>query len=327
MKKSRSLAGLLALACTWLAAALVRAQDAPEARARSLFEKGIAELQAGQFESGCAALDESQGLQPNLGTLIASADCFERWGKAHSAALRYERFLEQVALLDESERAHREAQLEFVREALARSRDAIPELLLVPPQPTPTQLEVWLDQRLIELNGTEQRLALDPGAYRLETRAPGRLPWLLELTLVARERRRVELSTGATVIPEAPPMQPPQPNPPAPDRPAAASPTPWRSVGWGLGGLGLAGFGVAAVAGGLVLDTCPSFKCRSDRAESDATTLALVADIGIGVGVAGLVASAILLLENPADPVSSAGFEPVVALNRKSLVIGVAQPW
>jgi hypothetical protein len=61
------------------AAGRASAQDA--AAAGALFDKGVADMQAGHYSSGCPAIEESQELDPHPGTLFTLAECQAKWGR------------------------------------------------------------------------------------------------------------------------------------------------------------------------------------------------------------------------------------------------------
>src|SRR5260221_14760041 len=82
--------GLIALALS-LPAANALAQDVSTAKA--MFDKGVQDMEAGKFDSGCPALQESYRLDPRPGTLFTLAECFAKGGKTASAVARYEDYL------------------------------------------------------------------------------------------------------------------------------------------------------------------------------------------------------------------------------------------
>jgi hypothetical protein len=313
-----------------LSASSVAGAQTPEEAARA-FDDGIAQLKLGKYETACAALERSHGIEPNLGALIALADCLERWGKIHSASLRYEEFLTAIAGTPSRDGGKRAAQRTYAESALARLAPQVPKLALTLQASGASEVRVVLDDRALAFtpseaeNGAaprssedtgaaakralEREVAVDPGHHVIETHAAGHEPWRLELDVEIGQRQRVELALGPAPEARGPalapePPRPPQTEPVAPMHraPGANEPatSPWRTLGWGLGGLGVAGIGVGAVAGVLVLQTCPSFNCDS-RAQRG-KDLAFVADVGFGVGLAALAASAILLLSTDAPP-------------------------
>lgn len=296
--------------------------QAPQQAAR-LFEAGVADLKLEKYATACAALEESYGLDANLGALIALGDCLERWGKLHSAALRFEALIAAVSGANAAASAYRAPQLEYARTALARLTPQIPELRLIFPTPGGPELRVLLDGQALEASPPEQAVRIDPGGHVIETQAPGHAPWRLELELKAGEHRPVELELGR--VPEPSPAVPPElvgpatPPAPAPNPQPAAAPAvevsepetaAWRTIGWGLGGVGVLGIGLGTVAGIRVLQECPGFQCPSQPERG--RRLALLTDVGFGVGIAALAGSVVLLLSTdaPAKRVDPTAWRP-----------------
>jgi hypothetical protein len=305
-------------------------------RAARLFDEGIFELKLGKYATACAALEESYGLDANLGALIALGDCLERWGKLHSAALRFEALIAAVSDASAEASAYRAPQLEYARAALARLTPRIPELRLIFPTPGERALRLLVDGQTLEASPPEQAVRIDPGRHVIETQAPGREPWRLELELKVAEHRPVELELGRSLEPELPPPGPvasaapperrPQPEPKPEPRLVVEEPETdsWRTLGWGLGGLGVVGIGLGTVAGIRVLQECPSFQCPSDTERGK--RLALLTDVGFGVGVVALAGSVALLLSTdaPAKRVDHAAWRPLGALDARGGWLGLS---
>ena len=319
------------------------AADAPQPvaeprsdRAAALFEQGIAALQAGHFESACPALEQSQALEATRGTLLALADCLERWQKLASASARYAEFIDAVSGTSDAETLYRTEQLAFARAALARLTPRIPSLRLSSRADLPSELLVQLDGRALSAHETDGEVLLDPGHHVLETRAVGHEPRLSEFELHPGEHLSVALELGAPLpaplllapdaaVPRAPQPAPRLESPAAPGDPRTPS-SAWRSVGWSLGGLGVAGVGVGAVAGTMLLSTCPGLDCAAH--EERGKRLALITDIGLGVGVAALVSSVIVLVNTePSEPSrdAAARLYPVAAVQARGGWLGMVQ--
>ena len=311
--------------------------------AAQLFDAGIADLKAGKFDTACAALEQSYGLDANPGALIALADCLERWGKSHSAAVRYEQLVAAVARsADGAADSDRAPLLSYARQALARLAPKIPHLVLSRVETLPPDLVVSVDGERVALAAPEHDVTLDPGAHVVETQADGHDTWRVELALASGERRVLALELGPEQVPAlapAPSTSDAAPSPSEPALPGAESPargsallpeppaSPWRSVGWTLGAVGVAGVGVGAVAGIMMLETCSGFDCREQPERGK--TLAHVTDIGLGVGLLSLAGAAYLLLRTdaPDPPPAAAQWQPVGGASARGGWLGMSHDW
>lgn len=335
---------------TWLGSVLGAALCLPTSAvasepssAEQLFRRGVAELHAGHYAEACPAIEQSQAAEPRLGTLLALADCLDKWGKSFSALQRHEQVIAEIERLEPEARRYRATQLEYARQAAERLRPSVPRLtLLLPRAAAAAAFELWLDGRPQPLPAAGSPLPVDPGPHTLQTRAHAHEPWTTELRLEPGEQQQVALQLGTPVTPAlgapravAPSAsEPPQPALPT-QRTHSAQPnhgaepdvdgSPWRSVGWGLGGLGLAGVAAGSVAGLLLLDACPQLTCR--RGDERARDFALATDIGFGVGLVGLVSAAIILLETAPDPDRGTRWSATAALGPGSAWLGLNQPW
>ena len=116
------------------AASHAYAQSDPGA-ARSLFDEGRKLLAEGKYSAACPKLEESQKLDPGMGTLFNLADCWEHIGRTASAWARFR----EVA-----EAASRSGQHD--REKIARARVAA--------------LDAKLSRLIVEVRASDQGLEL-----------------------------------------------------------------------------------------------------------------------------------------------------------------------
>src|SRR5262252_4543747 len=80
-----------------------RAQDV--AVAEALFNRGLADMQAGKFDTGCPAIGESYRLDPRPGTLFTLAECEAKAGHYATAVARYDDYLSLYSRLSADQQA------------------------------------------------------------------------------------------------------------------------------------------------------------------------------------------------------------------------------
>src|SRR5258706_8825974 len=61
--------------------------------AEASFNQGLADMQAGRYDTGCPALAESQRLDPRPGTLFTLAECEAKRGRIGTALTYYREYL------------------------------------------------------------------------------------------------------------------------------------------------------------------------------------------------------------------------------------------
>ncbi|WP_437943129.1 hypothetical protein WMF27_27655 [Sorangium sp. So ce281] len=72
----------------------VAAQDI--ATAEALFERGLADMQAGRYETGCKVLAESERIDPQPGTPFTLAACEAQWGRIATAVAHFKDYLARL---------------------------------------------------------------------------------------------------------------------------------------------------------------------------------------------------------------------------------------
>ncbi|MEY2934986.1 MAG: hypothetical protein RL033_5735 [Pseudomonadota bacterium] len=351
--------GLAGLAACVLCTASARAEV--PGSAVELFERGVAAMQEGKLDSGCPALDESYRLEAQPGALFAAAHCHAAWGKLHGAVKRYEAYVALFpGLLPEQQVRHVD-RLKLARRELERLTPIVPRLELVVPAPVPARLAITLDEKAFPLTLLGQLVPLDPGPHSIETVSDRGVGVRTTFDIAVGEHRRIVLSEAAP--PASIPLPPPQVAPAdarsatgpaerataarrkeavAMDQPASRMTT---AVGWVLAGVGVAGLTVGTAAGIAVLsqkgindEECDPTGCsrRGKRAADRGEASALVADVGFGVGVVGLVAGAVILLGTTSSPSPAATaalrtktehWQPFASVGSGGLWLGAHQRW
>jgi hypothetical protein len=277
--------------------------------AEGLFQQGKASLEAGQVAEACAKFEESQRLDPALGTLLNLALCHERQGKLATA---WSEWADAAAMAERSGELER---LRFARDAGARLENRVPKLLIRVYEPA-AGFELRIDGRPIGEAAWGVPIPLDPGVHRLDAAAPQRKSWARSFELV------VGAAPFTLEVPRLEPMPALEPRSapkPLPSRAAVAGSTQTRSRAhttrrtWGYvtGAIGIAGFGAGTYFGlttiakqKIVDENCNSVSCRNEKgmtADRAAHRAATAATVSFGIGFAAALTSAYLLLTSGDD--------------------------
>jgi hypothetical protein len=338
----------LAAGCAFSVAALLfvsgaSAQDT--ATAGALFEKGVADMEAGRFESACPAIEESQRIDPRPGTLFTVAECQARWGKVASAAARYQEYVDLVSRLGPDQQARHKARVDIARAQLVKLKPTVPTLTLVLPPDAPPGTYATRNGEVLKGAALGLALPVDPGEYLVVTHVPGAPERESKVSIQLGEAKRVPLDvTVAVSKPAAAPLSPPVAAPSQGSQAAAPAPTHGSSrktAAYVAGGVGIAGIALGSVTGVLVLskkhtmnDNCTGTDCNADgvSAANSAKTLATVSDVGFGVGIAGLAVGTILLLTGGSESAAAehargTGWQPVFVGNSGVIGGGLFRRW
>jgi hypothetical protein len=294
------------------------ATEHDEAAARVLFNEGRRLVDSGHYVEGCAKFEESLKLDPGVGTSFNLADCQERIGRTASA---WARFLNVAAA------TRLEGQQERERVARARASALEPRLsrLTIDVGAKTTGLVIERDGLPVDAAAWGVPLPVDPGTHVVVARAPGAKEWsqttsipegpsnvLLVVPPLESLPSSLEPATTLARANEAPSVAV-QPLPALEPRRAWSPPVVVLGT---LGVVVLSTSGVFALAlsseNEQAKALCPESKCRDseekrqhDALVSDAHRDRAVAFIAAGVGTAGLVAAAYLLLRPKQTPQSA----------------------
>ncbi|WP_437682420.1 hypothetical protein [Sorangium sp. So ce131] len=309
-----------ALAAAPAAAQPVSAQD--QAAAQAIFDEARALTAAGNHAEACPKLEESQRLDPSIGTQYYLAECLEAIGRTASAWTLYLQVGDLAEVAGQSARAkYARDRAERIAPSLVRLTIRVPDALRAVPD-----LHVERDGSVVGAPQWGAAVPVDPGRHTVVVTAPGKKPWRREVDASAPgETVAVDVppladAPGApTPDSAAPPLAPPRP---AGSAPAAAAPgSTRRLVGVVVAGAGLAaaavggGFGVRAMAKRDASndghcdaqDACDPEGLRLRQQSLDAALVSTIAFVGAGLALAG---GAVLFFTAPSDRVPAA--EPSV---------------
>ena len=257
-------------------------------RAEARFHEGERLFDGKRYAEACAAFDDSERLDPQLGTLLNLAFCHETQGRTATSWLEYSKGAAWAEQRGQHERA---------TWALARALDLSKRLPLVLLEVAPgadanaPAIEIEIDGGSAPASSWSTPLPLDPGEHLLRVSAAGHRSAQLLV-------RVVEGTTTNVAVPVLPPL---------PDPPAAAPPPshPSRFNGQRVVGLVGLGVGVASLALGTIYGAetlskksdagghCAGTECDAagvalqDEAHRDATVSTLAFAVGaaaFGIG-------------------------------------------
>lgn len=296
---SSKIVGSGVLALVLFQAGVAYAQS-DSAIAQSLFDEGRKLMSEKKYAEACPRLERSYKLDPAAGTLLNVAVCHEAVGKTATA---WNEFRDSVAI---AKRENRNDRLAFAQKHIDALKGRICTITV-----NQAGHEAGLEWRIDGIKvGTESlgiALPIDPGSHTVEATAPGKIAWKTTVELQKDgETKSVEIpALAAAPTPKPEPVQQQQQQPPPPvvvEKSRGVSP--WIGVTIGVGVLG---FGAMALGG------IESLSYWSDRkancgiggdpnacnqagidADKNARTWAIVADVGLGVGVAGTIATIIV---------------------------------
>ena len=295
-----------------------REEQSPLTRARALFAEARSLVEEGRLGEACGLFEQSLRLEAGIGTKVHLGDCWERIGRTASAQLAFHGAAAEAELAGQTERAD-------VAKQRARALEGrIPKLRVEVEERVPG-LSVRVDRVILEEAEWGAPRPMDPGAYQVEARAPGRasfskrvdLPPAGSLIIIAVP----PLVDAAEIEPTKPASEEAEPASPRRKRASVAAAEPERtraapeapllnplSIGLGVAGLG-----------GLVLGTYYGLEFRSRDAEArticadggvctradidrhdklvqESASRRTGAYLGFGIGAAALTGAAILLI-------------------------------
>jgi len=250
-----------------------------------------------------------------------------------------------VSRLTPDQQQRHKARADIARAQLTKIKPSVPTLTLVMPADAPAGTVVTRNGEVLNAAALGLALPADPGEYVIVTRAPGGADHETKVTLQLGDQKRVALEVSkAPTAPVAPPpaqTAPPLTEPNAKVEAARARSNGRKTAAYVAGGIGIAGVAVGTVTGILVLgkkqtvnDNCNGSSCNADglAAANSGQNLATVSNVGFGVGIVGLAASAIMLLTGgsesaAAEHARAPRFQPVFTSQSGGFSAGVSRRW
>lgn len=300
-----------------LHAAPVAAQST---EANLLFDEGRKAMAARDYPQAIIKLQQSQKLDPAVGTLLNLAECFSVLGRTASAWAAYR---------DAASLARATKQVDRERFASKKAQELEPTLsrleLSVTPEARVAGLRITRNDVEVPEALYGSPIPVDPGAQHVEASAPGYQLWKFDVDVTENGGRAQVVVPALTpeqpaAAPSAPSTAAPppavSPPPAAPSTPAPAEPTAprpdttWRTLGWTglIGGAVMAGTGIYFYNDGRhKIDdaNCPNQICVRGIGDKDLHDSGRAREkIGGALGIVGgalALTSAVLLLTDNGD--------------------------
>ncbi|HQP34128.1 MAG TPA: hypothetical protein PLI95_03075 [Polyangiaceae bacterium] len=316
---------------------------ADRATARALFDEARALVTQSKHAEACPKFEESQRLDPGVGTMFNLADCYEGVGRTATA---WTTFLEVASKLRAEGQAEREKaareRAAALEPKLARLSVMVPEAARIP------GLVVRRDGGEVGAPVWGSAVPVDPGKHTIEASAPGKKKWAESVEVGASARISVTVpalqdepaaatapvvpSGGAAVGPAATaPAGGLAVTPPSADADKAGDGSTQRLVGLIVGGAGVIGLGVGGLVGlGAKSkfddsgDYCIGNRCSQQGVDlrSDAVSQGNTATIIGGLGLAAMVGGAVLYFTAPSGKKRASSNATTVGLGPGSIVVG-----
>jgi len=340
----------LALCCAGVSLptlANAQAGAAQKAAAESLFDDALKAMKSGHFAEACPKLEESERIDPAIGTLLYLGECYEKTGRTASAWATFREAASAAKAQGESERT---------RVASARADRLQPSLSkltlkVVPETAQLGSLRVTRDNVPLAKALFGVAIPVDPGKYHIVASADGYQNHEADVEVGANgDSKSLEipaLAVSTTPLaavastPDSTPTNPPPPGIPPrnPEPEPAQGGNGLRTAAYVTGALGIVGLGVGSYFGVTAISKnsdaeshCPRGNvCDDAKGESltkDAKNAAVVSNIAFAAGAAFVVAGVVLYLTSEpkakTESVSHLELHPLVSRDLAGIGFGGA---
>jgi serine/threonine-protein kinase len=318
--------------------------SAPDkASAEALFDAALRAMKEGRYAEACPKLENSQRIDPGVGTLLYLGECYEKLGRTASAWATFREAASEAEASGQTKRA------KAARDRIAKLEPQLAYLTIEVAESTRTLpgLKVRRDGADTGLGIIGAAVPQDPGPVKVEVSAPDHESFTVTIRVQPGAHQTVLIPSLAATESSAPPLaaapvvaaQQPQTQPPGQQPPAQPAPPPEEShpgstqriIGIAVGGVGLVGIGLGTYFGLTAInkdkkadEKCSPTICQEpadfDNADS-AKTSATASTVSFVAGGA-LVAGGVLLYFLAPSKSSSVSLAPVVAPGYAGLSVG-----
>lgn len=292
--------------------AMTARAHAQTAEAEALFREGKRLLKAGEIERACAKFEASERIEPENGTELNLADCWQRIGRTASA---WAMFVKAAASAQREDRA-----AEARRRAAVLERKLVRLTIEVPADADLGTLEITRDDQVVDRALWNQAVPVDPAEYTITARAARREPWSTTIDVTTTDQAvAVPVLERARKVPKKQRAS----EPPNQHRTLAIA------LAAGGGGAIVIASGFAFHSKGLQADSdaiCPTTSCADANGvdlNRRARREGWIANIGWGVGAVAVGAAVVAWSIGGSQPDRRAvSVTPVVTDEHAGVVLG-----
>ncbi len=217
----------------------------PQAVAEALFNRGLEDMKAGQFEAACPRIAEAQRMSPTPGTLYTLAECESRTSKIATAVTHYREYLRLYQDLPAEQKRKQESRSKNAEAQVTTLSAEVPTLALLWPPNVPSGLQVSVDGIRLGAAANGIEVPMDLGEHVVLTQLPSGEKAEQRIVLAKGEKKRLEIE-----LPKVAASEKTEPIKPALDVPKAdfeAPVRPWQKP-LGIAAIAIGGAGIAAGA-------------------------------------------------------------------------------
>lgn len=234
--RRRAFACAGALVCLMALTRAARAGDA--AGAEVLFTEGKRLAEEGNYPAACPKFEESQKLDPGIGTLYRLADCYEHVGRTASAWAAF------VEVASAAKSSGQQARAEDAKKRASELEPSLAKLVVRVQAPDTPGLVVKRGEVVVGRAQWNVPMPVDPGPVPVEAAAPGHKTWHGTVEVGARATAQLDvpsLEKEAAVAPATIPA--------SGERPADTGWGTHKTLALAAGAAGVVGFGVGTIFG------------------------------------------------------------------------------
>jgi hypothetical protein len=340
---------LVACALSSVLPSLAQAESsaAQKAAAESLFDDGVRAMKSGHFADACPKLEESERIDPGIGTLLYLGECYEKTGRTASAWATFREAASTAQAQGETDRTRiANARADRLQASLSRLT-----VRVAPDTAQIASLHVTRDNTDIASTLFGVAIPVDPGKYQIVASADGYENFEAVVEVAANgDSKSLDIPTLKAAPKAAAPT-------PAAGSGAAVGPTNnavvvdaapvgtepastakrangLRTAAYVTGAIGIVGLGVGSYFGirALSKNSDAESHCPQDNAcdaqgvssTTQAKNAAVVSNITIAAGAAFVVAGVVLYLSSEPKREARLELHPIVSRDVAGIGFGGA---